>query len=48
MTLTGQKARSVFERYNIVGQGDLFEAAGKLDDAEQQTGREDRNGAKAV
>lgn len=31
MQMTGHKTRSVFERYNIVSQGDLFEAARKLD-----------------
>jgi len=31
MMLTGHKTRSVFERYNIVSSGDLFEAAKKLD-----------------
>jgi integrase len=31
MTLTGHKTRSVFERYNIVGDGDLREAARRLD-----------------
>ena len=31
MTMTGHKTRSVFERYNIVSDGDLVEAARKLD-----------------
>jgi len=31
MTMTGHKTRSVFERYNIVSDGDLAEAARKLD-----------------
>jgi len=31
MQMTGHKTRSVFERYNIVSQGDLFDAARKLD-----------------
>jgi hypothetical protein len=31
MQLTGHKTRSVFERYNIVSDGDLLEAARKLD-----------------
>jgi len=33
MQLTGHKTRSVFERYNIVSDGDLREAARKLDAA---------------
>ena len=31
--LTGHKTRSVFERYNIVSDGDLREAARKIDGA---------------
>ena len=33
MMMTGHKTRSVFERYNIVSDGDLREAARKLDAA---------------
>ena len=31
MTLTGHKTRAVFERYNIVSESDLLEAAARLD-----------------
>jgi hypothetical protein len=33
MQLTGHKTRSVFERYNIVSDGDLRDAARRLDAA---------------
>jgi hypothetical protein len=31
MTMTGHKTRAVFERYNVVSEGDLIEAARRLD-----------------
>jgi hypothetical protein len=32
MQMTGQKTRSVFERYNIVSEGDFAAAAKRLDE----------------
>ncbi len=33
MTMTGHRTRAVFERYNIVSEGDLTDAARRLDEA---------------
>jgi len=38
MTMTGHKTRSVFERYNIVSDGDLTDAARRLDAVTNLTG----------
>ncbi len=38
MTRTGHKTRSVFERYNIVSEGDRTDAARKLDAVTKLTG----------
>jgi integrase len=43
MQMTGHKTRSVFERYNIVSDGDLRDAARKLDSIATQI---DKNGVR--
>ena len=40
MKMTGHKTPSVFQRYNIVSDGDLREAARKLDAVEVQRARQ--------
>jgi integrase len=38
MKMTGHKTRSIFERYNIVSEGDFRDAAARLDDFSEKTG----------
>ena len=48
MRMTGHKTRSVFERYNIVSEGDIRDAALKLDVAAglgTRTGRKPHHAA---
>jgi len=42
MQMTGHKTRNIFERYNIVSEGDLLEAARKLEaySAGKDTGKD--------
>jgi hypothetical protein len=44
MQMTGHKMRSVFERYNIVSECDLVEAAKKLNTFQPVPPASDRNG----
>ena len=48
MQMTGHKTRSVFERYNIVSEGDLREAAARLDRAADTISDTIRHSANSV
>ncbi len=47
MQISGHKTRSVFERYNIVSEGDLREAARKLSDLQAHGWARDTVGLEA-
>jgi hypothetical protein len=48
MKMAGHRTRSVFERYSIVDEGDLFEAARKLDLHDSQSFQPKTAGAEKV